>query len=48
MKNNSKKNVKKDNGEKSKKIVTFIVIGILVFSMIFGSFSYLVYALQSV
>ena len=31
-----------------KKIATFIVIGVLLFSMIFSCFSYLIYALQSV
>ena len=42
---------KKDNvksKEKVKKMATYIVVGIILFAMIFGSFSYLIYALQSV
>lgn len=48
MSKNTDKNIKKNNEGKGKKIVAFVVIGILVFTMIFGSFSYLIYALQSV
>lgn len=47
-----KKNVnntgKNKNNEVKKKIVTFIVIGVILFSMIFSCFSYLIYALESV
>ena len=42
-----KKDIKKNN-EKTKKIATFIGVGIILFAMIFGSFSYLIYAIQSV
>ena len=45
MKNNKTKKV---NKKEPKKIATFIVIGVLLFSMIFSCFSYLIYALQSV
>ena len=50
MKNNNsnKKSNKKITQEKSKKVITYIVIGILVFTMIFGSFSYLIYAIENV
>ena len=36
------------NKEKAKKVVTFVGVGIILFAMIFGTFSYLIYALQSV
>jgi len=44
-----KKDIKKNkNNEKAKKVAAYIVVGIILFAMIFGSFSYLIYALQSV
>lgn len=44
-----KEKVKSNKGEsKLKKVFAFIVIGILVCTMIFGSFSYLFYALERV
>ena len=42
-----KKDIKKNN-EKAKKIATFVGVGVILFAMIFGTFSYLIYALQSV
>lgn len=47
MKNNTTKKTN-SKSKNSKKIATFIVIGILLFSMIFSCFSYLIYAIQSV
>lgn len=49
MKNRvSRKNDNKKNNERAKKAATYIVIGIILFAMIFSCFSYLIYALQSV
>lgn len=44
MKNNSNKKKNKE----PKKLAKYIVIGILLFSMVFSCFSYLIYAIQSV
>lgn len=43
-----KNNKKSKNPERTKKIATFAVVGVLLFSMIFSCFSYLIYAIQSV
>ena len=49
MKNKlSRKNDAKKNKERAKMAATYVVIGILLFAMIFSCFSYLIYALQSV
>ena len=52
MKKNSSKKTKevKNNklAEKSKKIAKILLIGIILFAMVFTSFSYLIYAMQSV
>lgn len=49
MKNGiSRKNDKKKSREKIKKTATYLVIGIILFAMIFSCFSYLIYALQSI
>lgn len=47
--NTSKMNQKSTShsSDKRQKMAKFIVVGILLFGMIFTSFSYLVYALQS-
>ena len=49
MKNRiSRKSGSNKGKEIAKKTATYVVIGIILFAMIFSCFSYLIYALQSV
>lgn len=48
MKNKLSRKTDIKNKQKAKKALTYVVIGVILFAMIFSCFSYLIYALQTI